>query len=147
VPAIPNQGSPDGADWPHEIKHGFRILARPHAAGVRLCTHNGDDFSKRFPLIVAVATLPARSCLIDGEAIVSDEAGLAVFDLIRSWRHGHAAVLCASGLARARRRGLAPAADRGTQTIAGLWARRPFRSLEAMGQDQEPGGAGGAARG
>jgi len=27
-----------------------------------------------------------RSCLIDGEAIVSDDNGLAVFDLIR--RHG-----------------------------------------------------------
>jgi ATP-dependent DNA ligase len=33
-----------------------------------------------------------RSCLIDGEAIVSD-AGLAVFELIRSWRHDDA-VLC-----------------------------------------------------
>ena len=30
--------------------------------------------------------LPARSCLIDGEAIVCDESGLAVFDSIR--RHG-----------------------------------------------------------
>jgi len=29
--------------------------------------------------VAAVATLPARFCLIDGEAIVSDEAGLAVF--------------------------------------------------------------------
>jgi hypothetical protein len=36
-----------------------------------------------------------RSCLLDGEAIVSDEDGLAVFELIRSWRHDHAAVLCA----------------------------------------------------
>jgi hypothetical protein len=38
--------------------------------------------------------LPVRSCLIDGEAIVSDESGLAVFELIRSFRHGHAAVQC-----------------------------------------------------
>jgi len=41
------------------------------------------------------AILPARSCLIDGEVIVTDEAGLAVFALLRSWRHDHAAVLCA----------------------------------------------------
>jgi ATP-dependent DNA ligase len=35
---------------------------------VRLYTRNGHDFTKRFPLVVAaVATLPARSCLIDGE--------------------------------------------------------------------------------
>jgi bifunctional non-homologous end joining protein LigD len=56
-------------------------------------------FTKRFPLVVpAVAALPARFCLIDGEAIVSDEAGLAVFELIRSFRHDYAAVLCAFDL-------------------------------------------------
>jgi ATP-dependent DNA ligase len=55
-----------------------------HAAGVRLYSRNCYDFSKRFPLIVAaIATLPARSCLIDGEAIVSDGSGLAVFNLLR----------------------------------------------------------------
>jgi ATP-dependent DNA ligase len=42
--------------------------------------------------------LPVRSCLIDGETIVSDDSGLAVFDLIRSFRHDHAAVLCAFDL-------------------------------------------------
>jgi bifunctional non-homologous end joining protein LigD len=53
---------------------------------VRLYTRNGHEFGKRFPLIVtAVAALPARSCLVDGEAIVSDESGLAVFALLRSW--------------------------------------------------------------
>jgi ATP-dependent DNA ligase len=41
--------------------------------------------------VAAIAALPARSCLIDGEAIVSDEAGLAVFELLRSFRH-HAPV-------------------------------------------------------
>ena len=35
---------------------------------------------------MAVGNLPVRSCLIDGEAIVCDENGLAVFELIR--RHG-----------------------------------------------------------
>ena len=44
----------------------------------------GHDFAGRFPLAAAaVAALPARSCLIDGEAIVTDQNGLAVFDLIR----------------------------------------------------------------
>jgi bifunctional non-homologous end joining protein LigD len=101
-PCLPSlaKAPPSGPDWLHEIKHdGFRILARRDAKGVRLYTRNGNDFSKRFPEVVsAVAALPARSCLIDGEAIVSDEAGLAVFELIRSWRHAHAAVLCAFDL-------------------------------------------------
>jgi bifunctional non-homologous end joining protein LigD len=48
--------------------------------------------------VAAIATLPASSCLIDGEAIVSNEAGLAVFELLRSWRHDHMAVLCAFDL-------------------------------------------------
>jgi ATP-dependent DNA ligase len=74
-------------------------LARRDAKGVRLYSRNGHDFSKRFPQVVAaIAGLPARSCLIDGEAIVSDEAGLAVFELLRSFRHDHAAVLCAFDL-------------------------------------------------
>jgi bifunctional non-homologous end joining protein LigD len=42
--------------------------------------------------------LPVRSCLIDGEAVVCNERGLAVFDLIRGYRHDAAAVLCAFDL-------------------------------------------------
>jgi hypothetical protein len=47
---------------------------------------------------MAVSKLPVRSCLIDGEAIVCDENGLAVFELIR--RHGAlaSAVHCAFDL-------------------------------------------------
>jgi ATP-dependent DNA ligase len=45
--------------------------------------------------MAAIMALPARSCLLDGEDIVSDDTGLAVFELIRSWRHDHADVLCA----------------------------------------------------
>jgi ATP-dependent DNA ligase len=46
---------------------------------------------------MAVSKLPVRSCLIDGEAIVCDENGLAVFELIR--RHG---ALASAQLAAAR---------------------------------------------
>jgi ATP-dependent DNA ligase len=96
----PAKGPPKGAGWIHEIKHdGFRLLARREAAGVRLITRHGNDFTSRFPLIAAaVAALPARSCLIDGEAIVCDEKGLAVFDLVRRQRTNAAAVHCAFDL-------------------------------------------------
>jgi bifunctional non-homologous end joining protein LigD len=96
----PAKAPPSGPGWLHEIKHdGFRILAQRDSAGVRLITRAGNDFSGRFPFItMAVGKLPMRSCLIDGEAIVCDENGLAVFDLIR--RHGAlaSAVLCAFDL-------------------------------------------------
>jgi bifunctional non-homologous end joining protein LigD len=45
-----------------------------------------------------LTVLPVRSCLIDGEAVVCDESGLVVFDLIRGYRHDAAAVLCAFDL-------------------------------------------------
>ena len=98
----PAKAPPSGPDWLHEIKHdGFRILARRSAKGVWLYTRNGNDFTRRFPLVLAaVATLPARSCLIDGEAIVSDDSGLAVFDLLRSWPTNLSGVLCAFDMPR-----------------------------------------------
>jgi len=81
----PAKAPPRGPGWLYEIKHdGFRIMARRDSAGVRLITRAGNDFSSRFPFIaMAVSKLPVHSCLIDGEAIVCDEDGLAVFDLIR----------------------------------------------------------------
>jgi bifunctional non-homologous end joining protein LigD len=39
-----------------------------------------------------------KSCIVDGEAIVVDDDGLSVFDLIRYRRHDHAATLCAFDL-------------------------------------------------
>ena len=96
----PAKAPPSGPDWIHEIKHdGFRIMARRDSAGVRLITRNGNDFTKRFPLAAAaVAALPGRSCLIDGEAIACDDNGLAVFDLIRRHRNHGDAILCAFDL-------------------------------------------------
>src|SRR4051812_9423770 len=76
---------PSGADWLHEIKHdGYRLMARRDGGGIRLITRNGYDFAPRFPSISAAAfILRCRSCLIDGEAVVCDDSGLAIFDRLR----------------------------------------------------------------
>ncbi len=101
-PCLPSPADrpPTGPDWLHEIKHdGFRIMARRDNGGVRLITRHGNDFTQRFPLAAAaVTTLSARSFLIDGEAIVTDDDGLAVFELVRRQRHGAKAILCAFDL-------------------------------------------------
>jgi hypothetical protein len=101
-PCLPSRAErpPSGPKWLHEIKHdGFRIMARRNGDRVRLYTRNGYDFAGRFPQIVeAVSKLKVRSCFIDGEVIVVDERGLSAFDLLRSWRHDGAAVLCAFDL-------------------------------------------------
>ena len=86
----PADSPPSGPDWVHEIKHdGYRLMARRDGAGVRLLTRNGHDWAERYPSIVeAVNRLKGRSCLIDGEAVVCDEHGLAVFERLR---HKHEA--------------------------------------------------------
>ncbi len=96
----PAKAPPSGPGWIHEIKHdGFRIIARRDNLGVRLVTRKGHDFSARFPAAAAaVGALAVRSCVIDGEAIVCDETGLAVFELIRRHRAHLDAVLCAFDL-------------------------------------------------
>ena len=102
APCLPRLAKtpPTGPDWIHEIKHdGFRIIARRDGEKVRLISRNGKDLTYRFPLAVqAVAALPVNSCVIDAEAIVSDSTGLAVFNLIRSYRNGPRATLCAFDL-------------------------------------------------
>ena len=96
----PARRPPAGDGWLHEIKHdGMRILARRDGAGVRLITRHGNDFTARFPMAAAAVTaLPAHSFLIDGEAIVTNGDGLAVFGLIRRRRHGDDAALIAFDL-------------------------------------------------
>jgi len=75
---------PSGPGWVHEIKlDGFRMMVRRDAAGVRLLTRKGIDWTARYPLIAAAAgTLRARSFLLDGEA-ACDGNGMPVFDRLR----------------------------------------------------------------
>jgi bifunctional non-homologous end joining protein LigD len=86
-PCLPSAAErpPSGPDWVHEIKHdGYRLMARRDPMRVRLLTRNGHDWAERYPAIMAaVNCLKVRSCLIDGEAVVCDEHGLAVFERLR----------------------------------------------------------------
>jgi bifunctional non-homologous end joining protein LigD len=76
---------PSGPGWIHEIKHaGYRVMVRREAAGIRILTRNGHDWTPRFPLIASAANaLRAKSFLIDGEAVACDASGLAVFQRLR----------------------------------------------------------------
>lgn len=91
---------PAGSGWIHEIKHdGFRILAELNAGDVKLITRKGFDLAQRFPLATAaIAALPARSCIVDSEAIACDANGLSVFNLLRYRRQDEAVTLCAFDL-------------------------------------------------
>jgi bifunctional non-homologous end joining protein LigD len=96
-PCLPRaaEAPPSGPGWVRELKHdGFRILALRRGRSVRLLTRNGRDLADRFPqATAAIAALPVRSCVVDGEAIVCDDHGLAVFDLIGGHGRNARAVL------------------------------------------------------
>jgi bifunctional non-homologous end joining protein LigD len=101
-PCLPSSADkpPTGADWVHEIKHdGYRLMARRDPSGIRLLTRNGQDWASRYPLIVeAVNAFKVHSCLIDGEAVVCDDNGVAVFERLRQKRQGRRVFLCAFDL-------------------------------------------------
>jgi ATP-dependent DNA ligase len=60
--------------------------ARVNVRGVRLYSRPGNDLTKRFALIVdTLAGLRSRSCIIDGEAVVCGDDGIACFEMIRRW--------------------------------------------------------------
>jgi ATP-dependent DNA ligase len=102
LPCLPSPAErpPPGPGWLHEIKHdGFRLTARRDAAGVRLLTRNGHDWSDRYPLIAAaVGALKVRSCLLDGEAVACDQDGMPAFDRLRYRRADGAVFLFAFDL-------------------------------------------------
>ncbi len=76
---------PDGDNWIHEIKFdGYRIQARLDGGKVKLMTRRGLDWTKKFPAIAeAVAKLPAKGALIDGELVVEGDDGISSFSLLQ----------------------------------------------------------------
>ncbi|RLQ88783.1 DNA ligase D [Notoacmeibacter ruber] len=68
--------APEGEDWLHETKYdGYRCIAAIGGGAVKLWTRNGKDWTERYKAVPdALAALPCKSALIDGE-IVSLHAG------------------------------------------------------------------------
>ena len=84
--------APSGEGWVHEIKFdGYRMQARLDRGKVRLLTRKGLDWTEKFPNVaVAVARLPARSALIDGEVVVEDGHGISSFSALQAALKEHA---------------------------------------------------------
>lgn len=72
---------PTGDRWLHEMKYdGYRLLVAVGGGTVRAYTRSGLDWSEKFAGIAdAAAVLDVRSALLDGEAVVMDEAGRSSF--------------------------------------------------------------------
>jgi bifunctional non-homologous end joining protein LigD len=71
--------------WVYEEKYdGYRILAYKEGARVTLLSRNGIDRTATFPEVAAaVARLPARSLLLDGEVVAFDPQLVSRFQLLQ----------------------------------------------------------------
>jgi bifunctional non-homologous end joining protein LigD len=127
-PCLPSNAPrpPAGEQWLHEVKQdGFRLMARRDAAGVRLLTRNGHDWTSRFPQIAAaVMALRCHSCLVDGEAVCCDDAGVAIFEWLRRRANGGTAFLYAFDLLELAGRDL---------------RREPIEELATLARSAQPG--------
>jgi bifunctional non-homologous end joining protein LigD len=76
---------PDAADWLYEIKFdGYRMLVRNDAAGARLLTRNGHDWTAKLrPLQSAFERLELPPGWYDGEIVVPNEAGIPDFGALQ----------------------------------------------------------------
>ena len=91
----PTKEPPVGPGWIHESSTMASASWRTAKA------RHPPDEPKR-PRLATVfryrggcAGLPVHSCVIDGEAIATDEKGLSVFDLVRYRRQDDGVLLCA----------------------------------------------------
>jgi hypothetical protein len=108
------------------------MLVRRDAAGVRLFTRNGHDWTGRFPLIARAAlSLRAVSCLIDGEAVACDDDGLPVFDRLRYRRDDRRVFLYALGRPAFSFICPAPASCTAARPCASGTTRRPPAPLQS----------------
>ncbi len=77
---------PSGPGWISEIKFdGYRMLCRKQDAQVALITRNGLDWTARVPSLArAVAALPARATMLDGELVALDRQGRSSFAALQA---------------------------------------------------------------
>jgi bifunctional non-homologous end joining protein LigD len=86
--------APSGDEWVHELKlDGYRIEAHVQSRGTpraQLLTRTSLDWTHRMPPIAeAVATLPVRTALLDGEVVVLNSDGTTSFaDLQAAFQEG-----------------------------------------------------------
>jgi bifunctional non-homologous end joining protein LigD len=79
---------PEGPDWLHEQKFdGYRILAELDRGTVRLASRRFKDWTAEFPTVAAaVAALPARRAVIDGEVCAMLSDGRTSFQALQNRR-------------------------------------------------------------
>ncbi|HTQ43709.1 MAG TPA: DNA ligase D [Polyangiaceae bacterium] len=88
--ATPTKTLADPGQWLFEVKYdGYRLLACKAGHDVHLYTRRSHDWTDRFgPIAEGIARLPARECVVDGEACAVDEQGRPSFHALQAWIAG-----------------------------------------------------------
>ncbi|MFL6201040.1 MAG: DNA ligase D [Thermoanaerobaculia bacterium] len=96
LPALPGKVAPQlatlvsdpprGEEWIHELKFdGYRVLCELEEGKVRIITRNGKDWTDRFGSVAeAIAALPAKEALLDGEVAVLLPNGTTSFQALQN---------------------------------------------------------------
>jgi len=73
--------APEGREWLHEVKFdGYRVLLWRSAERVRISSRGDQDWSAKLPATAsATRALDCHSCILDGELITIDAAGVSSF--------------------------------------------------------------------
>lgn len=93
------KAAPDADEWLHEMKYdGYRLQLVLNNGSAQLFTREGHDWTPRFDgLRKAGEALKVESAVIDGEAVVFDDAGLSDFPaLVDSLKHGAGGIALAA---------------------------------------------------
>jgi bifunctional non-homologous end joining protein LigD len=85
---------PSGA-WIYEVKwDGYRILAHKSGKDVCLMSRRHNDWTDEFSVVAdAVAMLPTKECVIDGEVCAIDAKGVPSFQLLQNREGKHVNLL------------------------------------------------------
>jgi bifunctional non-homologous end joining protein LigD len=94
--AQPVQQLPNGKDWLYELKFdSYRCLVGRNAAGVKLWSRRGNDFTAQFRNIAKGCEQLPSGTLLDGEIVAIEENGRISFNLLQHHRsHTSPIVLC-----------------------------------------------------
>lgn len=76
---------PEGPQWSFEVKwDGYRLAIHKEGSRVRILTRGGHDWTDRFPAIAeATMQIPAKTLILDGEAVVLDTHGRSDFGALQ----------------------------------------------------------------
>jgi bifunctional non-homologous end joining protein LigD len=79
---------PRGDSWTYEVKwDGYRAAAAKGASGVQLISRNQKNLTNDYPTVArAIAALPVREAILDGEIVALDAQGHPSFQALQHRR-------------------------------------------------------------